>query len=158
MQEIADYSLQFPVVVLTYYRLTGDRATAAFAANTVYKDLFEYFAEFENEKGLLAGIDKKNAKWVLVDWPENLRDGYDYAYALKKGNTVLTPSITGDSEPQRNCKPCWEKTAALMPKKRIAWRTLLPNTSWTLKPGCTGMRRAPIIVPSMPTRCRWPSV
>ena len=95
MQEIADYSLQFPVVVLEYYRLTGDRATAEFAANTVYKELFDYFAGFENEKGLLAGIDKKNAKWVLVDWPENLRDGYDYDYSLKKGNTVLNAFYYG---------------------------------------------------------------
>lgn len=95
MQEIADYSLQFPVVVLEYYRLTGDRATAEFAASTVYKELFEYFAGFVNKKGLLAGIDKKNAKWVLVDWPENLRDGYDYDYSLKKGNTVLNAFYYG---------------------------------------------------------------
>ena len=95
MQEIADYSLQFPVVVLEYYRLTGDRALAEFAMNTVYKDLFDYFAGFENKMGLLAGIDKKNAKWVLVDWPENLRDGYDYDYSLKKGNTVLNAFYYG---------------------------------------------------------------
>lgn len=95
MQEIADYSLQFPVVVLEYYRLTGDRALAEFAMNTVYRDLFDYFAGFENKMGLLAGIDKKNAKWVLVDWPENLRDGYDYDYSLKKGNTVLNAFYYG---------------------------------------------------------------
>ena len=95
MQEIADYSLQFPVVVLEYYRLTGDRALAEFAMNTVYKDLFDYFAGFENKMGLLAGIDKKNAKWVLVDWPENLRDGYDYDYSLKKGNTVVNAFYYG---------------------------------------------------------------
>lgn len=95
MQEIADYSLQFPVLVLEYYRLTGDRATAEYAANTVYHDLFAYFAGFENRDGLLAGIDKKNAKWVLVDWPENLRDGYDYDYSLKKGNTVLNAFYYG---------------------------------------------------------------
>jgi hypothetical protein len=95
MQEIADYSLQFPVLVLEYYRLTGDRATAEYAAKTVYQDLFAYFAGFENKNGLLAGIDKKNAKWVLVDWPENLRDGYDYDYSLKKGNTVLNAFYYG---------------------------------------------------------------
>ncbi len=95
MQEIAEYSLQFPLLVLHYYRMSGDRTVAQFAADAVFEDLFAYFAQYENEAGLLAGIDKKNSKWVLVDWPENLRDEYDYDYSIEHGNTVLNAFYYG---------------------------------------------------------------
>jgi len=95
MQEIAEYSLQFPLMVLNYYRMSGDKTVAQFAVDEVYGGLFDYFAQFENKQGLLAGLDKKKNKWVLVDWPENLRDDYDYDYSLKKGNTVVNAFYYG---------------------------------------------------------------
>ena len=95
MQEIAEYSLQFPLLVLNYYRMTGDRTVAQFVVDAVYEDLFNYFAQFENEVGLLSGLDKKKNKWVLVDWPDNLRDDYDYEYSLDKGNSVVNAFYYG---------------------------------------------------------------
>lgn len=74
MQEIADYSLLFAPLVLWVYKFDGDRAFL----NEVYpyvKGAFEYFSRYENERGLLESVTEK---WNLVDWPENLRDGYDF--------------------------------------------------------------------------------
>ncbi|NLN94347.1 MAG: family 78 glycoside hydrolase catalytic domain [Candidatus Hydrogenedens sp.] len=95
MQEIAEYSLQFPLLLMHYYQLSGDLETVKIAADTVFEGLFDYFQSFENEKGLLAGISKESGKWLLVDWPENLRDNYDYEYSLKAGNTVLNAFYYG---------------------------------------------------------------
>ncbi|HOD95420.1 MAG TPA: family 78 glycoside hydrolase catalytic domain [Candidatus Hydrogenedentes bacterium] len=95
MQEIAEYSLQFPLLLLHYYQMSGDRDTVEKAVDSVFSGLFDYFAGFENERGLLAGISKETGKWVLVDWPENLRDNYDYEYSLQAGNTVLNAFYYG---------------------------------------------------------------
>ncbi len=73
MQEIADFSLQFPLQVLNYVEYTGDVDTAKDLYPTVC-GILEHFAQYEREDGLLVGIADK---WNLVDWPENLRDGYD---------------------------------------------------------------------------------
>ena len=74
MQEIADYSLQFPFQVLWLYRYTGDKAFLEHMYPFV-KNVYEYFAAFENEYGLIENIREK---WNLVDWPDNLRDNYDF--------------------------------------------------------------------------------
>lgn len=95
MQEIAEYSLQFPLMLLEYYRLTGDRDTAERVMDNVYDGLFAYFAPYESHTGLLAGIYRDMSKWVLVDWPANLRDNYDYDYSLHHGNTVLNAFYYG---------------------------------------------------------------
>ncbi len=95
MQEIAEYSLQYPLFVLNFFKMTGDRVVAQYAVDAVFEDLFAYFAAYENEAGLLVGIDKENSKWVLVDWPKNLRDDYDYDYSLIHGNTVLNAFYYG---------------------------------------------------------------
>ncbi len=73
MQEIADYSLEFPALLTWIYAFDSDidflrRMEPAATA------LYRYFAAFENADGLLSGVDK----WNLVDWPANLRDGYDF--------------------------------------------------------------------------------
>ena len=74
MQEIADYSLQFPAQLTWIYSMDGDieflKKTEPYATG-VYK----YFLKFANEDGLL---DEVSEKWNLVDWPHNLRDGYDF--------------------------------------------------------------------------------
>ena len=75
MQEIADYSLLYPYQLLLYYHFTGDRGFLKMlypAAEGVEK----YFEQFRNDLGLLEQV---NTKWNLVDWPENLRDNYDFA-------------------------------------------------------------------------------
>ncbi len=73
MQEIADFSLQYPLQVWHYYRYTGDRDTLEELYPTVC-GVMEYFADYEREDGLLVAVDEK---WNLVDWPKNLRDDYE---------------------------------------------------------------------------------
>jgi len=86
MQEIAEYSLQWPLVVRNYYDYTGDGVFVQHMLDEVLPGLFAYFGGFESESGLLTGMTEK---WVLVDWPDNLRDGYDYDYAKHRENAVL---------------------------------------------------------------------
>jgi alpha-L-rhamnosidase len=92
MQEIAEYSLQYPMVLWEYYRHTGDKAFLKTIRDDVFEGLFAYFAARENEAGLLENIQEK---WVLVDWPENLRDDYDYELANAGENTVLNAFYYG---------------------------------------------------------------
>lgn len=74
MQEIADYSLQFAAQLLWVYKTDGDleflKQTEPFATG-----VYEYFLSYADESGLVSGITEK---WNLVDWPQNLRDGYDF--------------------------------------------------------------------------------
>ncbi|MBE5040042.1 family 78 glycoside hydrolase catalytic domain [Ructibacterium gallinarum] len=72
MQEIADFSLQYPLQVLHYYRLTGDLETVR-KLYPIIEGVMEHFKQFEREDGLLQNVTDK---WNLVDWPKNLRDGY----------------------------------------------------------------------------------
>ncbi|MBQ8381956.1 MAG: family 78 glycoside hydrolase catalytic domain [Clostridia bacterium] len=74
MQEIADYSLEYPALIAWIYSVDGDldflRRVEPWATG-----VYEYFRRFENADGLL---DHVTEKWNLVDWPANLRDGYDF--------------------------------------------------------------------------------
>lgn len=92
MQEIAEYSLQWPLMLREYYRQTGDRASTEALADAAFEGLFAYFARFENADGLL---EKMEEKWVLVDWPQNLRDDYDYDYAKVRACTELNAFYYG---------------------------------------------------------------
>ena len=74
MQEIADYSCQYPEQLLTYHALTGDIETVR-ALMPVVDALEDYFDAYQTECGLIADVFDK---WNLVDWPPNLRDGYDF--------------------------------------------------------------------------------
>lgn len=74
MQEIADYSLQFPIIALRYYRFSGDRNFLSVCLDAC-RNILAYFRQFERKDGLLEQVA---GKWNLVDWPENLRDGYDF--------------------------------------------------------------------------------
>jgi len=85
-QEIAEYSLQWTMMLRNYYWLTGDRAFVEQMVEAAFRPLFAYFVRFQGASGLLSGMKEK---WVLVDWPKNLRDGYDYEYAEGRENTVL---------------------------------------------------------------------
>ncbi len=74
MQEIADYSLQFPILALRDYEATGDRDFLARCYEACL-NIVDYFRQYEREDGLLETV---KGKWNLVDWPDNLRDGYDF--------------------------------------------------------------------------------
>ncbi|GLX66641.1 hypothetical protein MU1_09850 [Paenibacillus glycanilyticus] len=81
MQEIADFSLQWPMQLLEYYRQSGDldflREMHPYA-----EGLLNHFETFEREDGLLERVEDK---WNLVDWPANLRDEYDFELTLPIG-------------------------------------------------------------------------
>lgn len=72
MQEIADYSLQYPLQILNYYNYTKDIETVKDLYPTVV-GMLDYFKAYEREDGLLESVWEK---WNLTDWPINLRDGY----------------------------------------------------------------------------------
>ena len=74
MQEIADFSLLFPEAVYNLYMYTADKDVIK-KYMPVMEEIIEHFRKYEREDGLLEGV---NDKWNLVDWPENLRDNYDF--------------------------------------------------------------------------------
>ena len=74
MQEIADFSLLWSQLLLTDYAFTGDKGFLRKYYDTA-RGVVNYFSVYEDESGLL---DRVSEKWNLVDWPENLRDGYDF--------------------------------------------------------------------------------
>ena len=74
MQEIADYSCQYPEQILTYYELTGDMETVR-ALMPAVDALEDYFDRRRTDSGLIENVTEK---WNIVDWPANLRDGYDF--------------------------------------------------------------------------------
>lgn len=84
MQEIADYSLQFPILALRYYDFTGDTDGLAEMLG-VCDRILTYFEKYQRADGLLDGVD---CKWNLVDWPANLRDDYDFPLTKPVGKGV----------------------------------------------------------------------
>ncbi|GAA3404081.1 family 78 glycoside hydrolase catalytic domain [Paenibacillus hodogayensis] len=73
MQEFADYSLQYPMQLLEYYRQSGDETFVRRMLPTAER-MIGYFTGFRREDGLISIRDKPN----LVDWPKTMRDGYDF--------------------------------------------------------------------------------
>lgn len=92
MQEIAEYSLQWPLLLEQHFLRSGDREFLTLMVDRAFPGLFGYFAGYEDESGLLSRMKEK---WVLVDWPKNLRDDYDYEYAEHRANTVLNAFYYG---------------------------------------------------------------
>lgn len=74
MQEIGDFSLQWPLQIYQYYMQTGDKDLLVELYETMV-GLEQYFKNYEREDGLLVNVTEK---WNLVDWPDNLRDDYDF--------------------------------------------------------------------------------
>ncbi len=74
MQEIADYSLQWPMQLLLYYRHSGDFKFLE-EMYPVAERLLSYFKRFDRKDGLLENVNEKSN---IVDWPSNLRDEYDF--------------------------------------------------------------------------------
>lgn len=73
-QEIADFSLLFPLLPLTDYEFTGDRNFLGSCYSTVC-GVAERFSRYARPDGLLENVSHA---WNLVDWPEQARDGYDF--------------------------------------------------------------------------------
>ena len=102
MQEIADFSLQYPLQLLHYYNATEDIETVRALYPTV-DGILAYFARFERADGLLENAVEK---WNLVDWPKNLRDGYTADPTLPLHNVINAFYICANQ--------CTEKLAALL--------------------------------------------
>ncbi len=74
IQEIADTSLEYPVILYNYLAHTGDKTGAAQFMPAV-ENVLSHFSQFVRADGLLEGVSDK---WNLVDWPPVYRDGYDF--------------------------------------------------------------------------------
>lgn len=74
MQELADYSLQYPLQILWVYNFTKDKQFLK-QMQPYAQQLCDYFEYYEREDGMLHNIFDK---WNMVDWPMNLRDDYDF--------------------------------------------------------------------------------
>ena len=74
MQEISEFSLLWPELLLTDYRFTGDREFLRECYPAV-KAMLRHFSQYARADGLLEQVADK---WNMVDWPENLRDDYDF--------------------------------------------------------------------------------
>ncbi len=73
MQEIAEYPLIMFTLLLEYCCLTGNRefVRERYAA---FADILDFYREqYADAEGLLNHLDK----WCVVEWPKNMRDGYD---------------------------------------------------------------------------------
>ncbi len=74
MQEIADFSLLYAYQLLLYYRCSKDLETLR-KLLPVAEGIEWYFDRFQRFDGMIENV---KTKWNLVDWPENLRDDYDF--------------------------------------------------------------------------------
>lgn len=84
MQEIADYSLQISAQVAWVYSVDKDIGFLKYAEPYV-TGVYRYFLDHMREDGLIEGVKEK---WNLVDWPANLRDGYDFPLTKPIGDGV----------------------------------------------------------------------
>lgn len=74
MQEIADYSFQFPMIALRYYQHSHDKEFLLRTLEVSDKMLSYFRRRYARPDGLLEQVEE----WNLVDWPTELRDHYDF--------------------------------------------------------------------------------
>ena len=74
MQEIAEYVLMLPELMLAQIKLSGSLDFARENYERAAAVLDAYRSEYEREDHLLHDLDK----WCVVDWPQEARDGYDF--------------------------------------------------------------------------------
>ena len=106
MQEVADYSLLYPYQLLLYYQFTKDLEVLRELLPAA-ESVEAYFDGFRADNGL---IEKVSDKWNIVDWPKNLRDGYDFVLANPIGegfHNVINAHYVG-------MKICMEKIKDLL--------------------------------------------
>ncbi len=84
MQEIADYSLQFAAQLTWIYSIDKDIEFLRYA-EPYATGIYNYFRKYMRDDGLIEGVTEK---WNLVDWPANLRDGYDFPLTKPIGEGV----------------------------------------------------------------------
>jgi len=95
----ADYSLLIPLFLEEYYNYTGDIEFLK-KSLPVAEGILEYFSKFINGDSLLENIKHmehvpENMETILIDWPPNLRDGYDFEKAKTGVSTVINMFFYG---------------------------------------------------------------
>ena len=85
----AEYSSLVPMFLENYYVYTGDKKFLK-EMLPVAEGVWDYFSDFLNEDGLLEAIQHiekvpKNMAPILLDWPKNHRDEYDFDEFGHKG-------------------------------------------------------------------------
>ena len=83
MQQIADYSLVLPALINWIYRECGDFDFLV-ECEPYMTRMYDYYRRYEREDGLLENVHE----WNMVDWPTNLRDGYDFPLTKPIGKGV----------------------------------------------------------------------
>ena len=83
MQQIADYSLVLPALVNWMYREDGDLDFVK-ECEPYLTGMYDYFCRYERPDGLVERVHE----WNMVDWPTNLRDGYDFPLTKPIGEGV----------------------------------------------------------------------
>jgi alpha-L-rhamnosidase len=93
-QELAEWSLVYPLMLEYYYRMTGDSVLVErLLEKGALQHLMGWFGRLENEDGLLVRVHER--KSVLVDWPRDLRGEYDYEGTANGINTVANSFYYG---------------------------------------------------------------
>lgn len=86
--ELIDYSMLWPLLLGEYCARTGDMDFLR-EMLPVLKGIFYYYSQFENRLGLLENVRGMDGmEGILVDWPINMRDGYDFERAVNSVCTV----------------------------------------------------------------------
>lgn len=88
----ADYSSLIPLFLKEYLNYTGDAEFIRGMMPTV-EGIWDFYSQYLTDDGLLTRIrhmDKVPSEMnpLLIDWPENLRDGYDMKAAGEGASTV----------------------------------------------------------------------
>lgn len=74
MQEVGDASPQWLIQLLRYYRHSADLEFLK-EMYPVAEKLMNYYRNYRRADGLLENVCDK---WNMMDWPDNLRDDYDF--------------------------------------------------------------------------------
>jgi len=76
---LADYSFLVPIFLEEYYNYTADASFVKEMLPMLF-GIIDHYSVFENEKHLLENIRQplSPASAILVDWPVELRDGYEF--------------------------------------------------------------------------------
>ncbi len=88
-----EYSFMVPMFLESYYNLTGDKKLLK-EMLPVAEGVLDHYSQFLNKDNLLDSIVHmpKVAEYmpvILIDWPKNLRDDYDYD-TTKVGHGICT--------------------------------------------------------------------
>lgn len=86
MQEIAEFPLIMPDLMLWHYRAAGDREYLRENIKKMEKVLDFYRANYEHD-GILRDLDR----WCVVEWPKNYQD--DYAVDITEGKVCREAHI-----------------------------------------------------------------